>query len=272
LNSNCQRDIPSRLVLKMRVDGTNYTKATDQILGWASLGESRYVCEAPVHMVMESYDSPEYRAVINGADLVTPGGMPVVWMLRALGLTGQPRVYGPQLTLKVCEAAAKAGIGVGFYGGKPEAVTNLARRMKEAFPNLQVTYVHSPPFRPLSSDEKNAVAADIRRAGCQLLFVGLGCPRQERWMAEFKGILPVVMLGVGAAFDFLSGEKPQAPLWLQRLGLEWVFRLVTEPRRLWYRYAYHNPRFVALALAQLVQARILSSRQAKSDLKSAKVS
>jgi N-acetylglucosaminyldiphosphoundecaprenol N-acetyl-beta-D-mannosaminyltransferase len=240
----------------MRVDGTSYDRATDQIIAWAKLRESRYVCEAPVHMVMESYDSAEYRAVINGADLVTPGGMPVVWMLRALGLAGQPRVYGPQLTLHVCAAAAAQGLPVGFYGGSQKAVTNFARRMTESYPGLPVAYVYSPPFRPLTAEEKTAVIADIQKAGCQILFVGLGCPRQERWMAEFKGRLPLVMLGVGAAFDFLSGEKPQAPAWLQRMGLEWLFRLTTEPRRLWFRYCYHNPRFVMLAVGQLIRDRL----------------
>jgi N-acetylglucosaminyldiphosphoundecaprenol N-acetyl-beta-D-mannosaminyltransferase len=241
--------------LGVRVDATDYTAATSKILQWARQGESRYVCEAPVAMVMESYDSAEYRAVINGADLVTPGGMPIVWMMRRLGVLNQQRVYGPTLSLHVCEAAARQGIPVGFYGGTEKAATLFAKRMQERYCGLKVTYLHSPPFRPPTVEEKKATLAKIRLSGCLILFVGLGCPKQEQWMAEHRGKLPVVMLGVGAAFDFVSGQKPQAYLWMQRLGLEWLFRFVTEPRRLWFRYLYHNPRFIVLALWQLVFAR-----------------
>ncbi len=241
----------------MRIDGTSYQKAAEVIVRWAMAGESRYVCEAPVHMVMESYDAPDYRAVINQADLVTPGGMPLVWMLRALGLKGQTRVYGPELTLKVCQAASMHGVPVGLYGGTNAAVTLLSDRLRVKIPELRITYVHSPPFHPLTDKEREEVIEQIKRSECRILFVGLGCPKQERWMAEHRSVLPVVMLGVGAAFDFLSGQKPQAPGWMQRLGLEWLFRLCSEPKRLWFRYLYHNPRFVLLAFGQLIRERIL---------------
>jgi len=237
----------------MRVDVTTYGRATAQIMQWARADESRYVCEAPVHMVMESYDSPEYREIINSADLVTPGGMPIVWMLRRLGVVGQPRVYGPELTLWVCKAAAKAGIPVGFYGGSQRAVESMVRAVWERFEGLDVVYAYSPPFRPLSAKEDDVVTAVIRESGCRILFVGLGCPKQERWMAGHRGRVPAVMLGVGAAFDFISGLKPQAHPWLQGIGLEWAFRLVTEPRRLFFRYFYHNPRFMLLVAHQLGQ-------------------
>lgn len=255
------RVIAQRHVLGMRIDGTSYAEATELIVRWAVAGESRYVCEAPVHMVMESYDAPDYRAVINHADLVTPGGMPLVWMLRALGLKGQTRVYGPELTLKVCQAASARGIPVGFYGGTSAAISMLSARLQEKFPGLRVTYAHSPPFRPLAEGEREGVIAQIRQSQCRILFVGLGCPKQERWMAAHRGVLPVVMLGVGAAFDFLSGQKPQAPAWMQRLGLEWLFRLCSEPKRLWFRYLYHNPRFVLLALGQLIREQVFSFRE-----------
>jgi N-acetylglucosaminyldiphosphoundecaprenol N-acetyl-beta-D-mannosaminyltransferase len=248
----------------MRVDATTYDLATNQILLWASRGESRYVCEAPVHMVMESYDSAEYRAVINRADLVTPGGMPLVWMLRLLGVGKQPRVYGPQLTLKVCAAAARSGIPVGFFGGTERAVSEMARRLSIRFPGLRIAYLHSPPFREATPEEEDATNEAIAKSACRILFVGLGCPKQERWMARRSKVLPLVMLGVGAAFDFLSGEKAQAPHWLQRLGLEWLFRLLTEPRRLWFRYFYHNPRFVVLATWQLLRERRREIRGANS--------
>jgi N-acetylglucosaminyldiphosphoundecaprenol N-acetyl-beta-D-mannosaminyltransferase len=217
-------------------------------------------------MVMEAYDCANYRAVINAADLVTPGGMPIVWLLRWMGLRGQPRVYGPQLTLHVCEAAAKAGIPVGFYGGTERAVTRFASRMQERYPGLKVTYVCSPPFRPPSDQEREAAIENIHRSRCRILFVGLGCPKQERWMAQHRGLLPAVMMGVGAAFDFLSGEKPQAPPWMQAAGMEWLFRLATDPRRTWYRYVYHNPRFVALVAAHSVRAIFKSSSSQSQDM------
>ena len=241
-------------VLGVRVDATTYTAATSLITEWASRGESRSVIELPVNMVMEAHDCPANLAAVNGADLVTPGGMPIVWSLRRLGFPGQPRVYGPELTLWVCEAAAQRGIPIGFYGGTPKAVDLMASRMQERYPGLKVVYICSPPFRALTAAETESTVMDIRRSGCRILFVGLGCPKQERWMAAHRGVLPVVMLGVGAAFDFLSGQKPQAYPWMQRMGLEWAFRLANEPRRLWHRYLYHNPRFAVLIAHQLLRA------------------
>jgi exopolysaccharide biosynthesis WecB/TagA/CpsF family protein len=176
-------------------------------------------------------------------------------VLRRLGLRGQPRVYGPALTLHLCEAAARLGLPVGFYGGTKTALALLVKRLQERYPGLKVTYAYSPPFRALTPDEESGTITAIRQSECRILFVGLGCPKQERWMAEHREVLPVVMVGVGAAFDFISGTKPQAPHWMQRLGLEWLFRLSTEPGRLWFRYAWHNPRFIGLVGWQLIRTR-----------------
>jgi N-acetylglucosaminyldiphosphoundecaprenol N-acetyl-beta-D-mannosaminyltransferase len=251
--------LESRSILGMRVHATSYADAVQRIAAWAEARESRYVCEAPVHMVMESYDSTEYRAVINGADLVTPGGMPIVWMMRLLGVQRQPRVYGPAMTLLVCEHAAKHGLRVGFYGGTEKSLTALVTEVKRRYQGIQVVYAFSPPFRPVTPEEDAKVRAEIETSGAQILFVGLGCPKQERWMAEHRTAdnrlgVRAVMMGVGAAFDFISGEKRQAPFWMQSIGTEWLFRLCTEPRRLWFRYFWHNPRFVALAMLQLAGA------------------
>lgn len=246
--------LDSRFILGMRVHATSYPDAVHRIAAWASVRESRYVCEAPVHMVMESYDSSEYRDVINRADLVTPGGMPIVWMMRSLGVRGQQRVYGPAMTLKVCEHAALHGLKVGLYGGTQQTVAALLSELERRYSGIKVVYSYSPPFRELTPEEDARVRQDIESSGLQILFVGLGCPKQERWMAEHRPGVRAVMLGVGAAFDFISGEKPQAPLWMQSIGTEWLFRLCTEPRRLWFRYFWHNPRFVALAMIQLVRS------------------
>jgi N-acetylglucosaminyldiphosphoundecaprenol N-acetyl-beta-D-mannosaminyltransferase len=151
------------------------------------------------------------------------------------------------------ERAAVARIPVGFYGGDPEVLRRCIEVCRQRFPSLDIAYAHSPPFRPLSISEDRAVVREINASTARILFVGIGCPKQERWMASHKGIVNVVMLGVGAAFDFLAGVKPMAPAWMQRMGLEWCFRLATEPRRLWRRYGYHNPRFAALLLEQYLK-------------------
>jgi N-acetylglucosaminyldiphosphoundecaprenol N-acetyl-beta-D-mannosaminyltransferase len=242
-------------ILGMRVDPTSYEEATEKVLAWAAVGESRYVCVANVHMVMEAHDDPSFRALVNAADLVTPDGMPLVWMLRKLGHPHQERVCGPELTSRVCAEAARRGVPVGFYGGHPEALEALVRNLSARFPGLWVVYAYSPPFRPLTPEEDERVTEEINASGARILFVGLGCPKQEWWMAEHKGRVRAVMLGVGAAFDFHAGRVRQAPVWMQRAGLEWLFRLVQEPRRLWRRYLKHNPRFLLLAFLQLTGMR-----------------
>jgi N-acetylglucosaminyldiphosphoundecaprenol N-acetyl-beta-D-mannosaminyltransferase len=243
--------LQSRRILRTRVDATSYRHATDQVLDWAAAGESRYVCVATVNNLIEGCDDPGYNAIMEAADLVTPDGMPLVWGLRLLGVPGASRVYGPDLTPLVCQEAARRGIPVGFYGGRDDVLDDLAAALAGRFPGLRIVYRWSPPFRALTAEEEARVRDDLRRSGARVLFVGLGTPKQERWMADHKD-LPLVMLGVGAAFDFLSGRKRQAPPALQRLGLEWLYRLVHEPRRLWRRYLYRNPRFVALFAAQLL--------------------
>jgi N-acetylglucosaminyldiphosphoundecaprenol N-acetyl-beta-D-mannosaminyltransferase len=238
-------------ILGIKVSETSYASATDQIHLWARAGESIYVCIANVHVLMEAHDSSIYHRVLNEADLVTPDGMPLVWMLRLKGVRDQARVYGPTLMLHVLEMAEREGLPVGFYGAQENTLARLRVRLRERFPALQVAYVCSPPFRALEAQEKAKIVAEIAASGARILFVGLGCPKQELWMAEHKGKIPAVMLGVGAAFDFHAGVIRQSPAWLQKLGLEWLFRLAQEPRRLWRRYLYNNPRFVFLAIADL---------------------
>ncbi|MDP1715935.1 MAG: WecB/TagA/CpsF family glycosyltransferase [Anaerolineales bacterium] len=203
-------------------------------------------------MLMEAYDSPEYSKIVNSADLVTPDGMPLVWMLRLKGHPDQQRVYGPTLMLHILEAAARENVPVGFYGSSPEVLQSLLARMQARFPNLKVAYSFSPPFQEMSQEEDAEIVKRINASSVRILFVGLGCPKQEKWMAEHRGKVNAVMLGVGAAFDFHAGVKAQSPAWIQKMGLEWFYRLVTEPRRLWRRYLYHNPRFIFLAIADLL--------------------
>lgn len=251
----------SRRILGMRVDATSYADAAATVVGWAGRGESRTVAVATVNNVIECRDDPGYLDVMNGADLVTPDGMPLVWALRLLGVRDATRVYGPDLTPVLCEAAARAGIPVGFYGGEPAVLDRLVEVMRARTPALEVAYAYSPPFRALSPQEEGAIVDEINGSGARILFVGLGAPKQERWIAWHRGKVDAVMVGVGAAFDFLAGRKRQAPAWMQRAGLEWLFRLVQEPRRLWRRYAYRNPRFVGLFVAQLFATYVRGRKQ-----------
>jgi len=239
-------------IIGVGVNPTSYLESVSWIAQWAQNKESRYVCVANVHVIMEAHDSSDFRKIVNSADLVTPDGMPLVWSLRALGVGGQTRVYGPELTLRLIEAAAKKEIPIGLYGGSPETLQCLLAVFKQRYPALNIAYSYSPPFRTLTAEEDKAVVREMNASGVRILLVGLGCPKQERWMAEHKGRIQAVMLGVGAAFDFIAGIKQQAPHWMQENGLEWLYRLSQEPRRLWRRYLYHNPRFLALITLQLL--------------------
>lgn len=239
-------------VIGVRVDPVSSGTAIRNVVNWARSNDSRYICVANTHMLMEARDSTDFAEVLNRADMVTADGMPLVWMLRMKGDRDQERVYGPTLMLHILAAAAREKLPVGFYGSRPEVLTALLKRLQARFPSLDAAFSYSPPFREISAEEDLAIVQQINRSGTRVLFVGLGCPKQEVWMAEHRGKVNAVMIGVGAAFDFHAGLKPQAPPWLQGLGLEWLFRLLIEPRRLWKRYLYHNPRFVFLAMADLL--------------------
>lgn len=242
------------------MDALTFPSATARILDWAGKRESRYVCVATVNNIMTGYFDPEFRRMHNDADLVTSDGMPLLWGLRLLGVREGERVYGPELMPRVCEAAAREGVPVGFYGGAPDVLDELVVRLGTRYPGLRIAYAESPPFRPLTEDEEAEVVDAVRASGARILFVGLGCPKQERWMARHRGVIPAVMLGVGAAFDFQAGRKPTAPRWMQRSGLEWLFRLATEPRRLWRRYVMQNPTFIVLFARQLIRSRLRRPR------------
>jgi N-acetylglucosaminyldiphosphoundecaprenol N-acetyl-beta-D-mannosaminyltransferase len=251
---------PSRSILGMRVDATSYPDAARRIIAWAKRGQSRTVFVATVNNVMEAYDDERFLRVMNEGDLVTPDGMPLVWGLRWLGVPGATRVYGPDLTPVVLRLAEAGRIPVGFYGGARNVLEDLCREVSRRWPRLEVSYASSPPFRELTHDEDAAASNDINASGARILFVGLGCPKQEVWMSGHRGDVTAVMIGVGAAFDFLAGTKRQAPRFLQRAGLEWMFRLAMEPTRLWKRYLGQNPRFAMLFGRQLLRTSLNGSR------------
>ena len=248
-------DLQQRYVLGQRLDATDYADATARVVDWARRGESRYVCLSNVHMVMQGWDDPNFRQIINAADLITTDGVPLVWCLRALGLPSAVRVYGPDLTLHVCATAAQQQLAIGLYGGTAQSLKEFAALLQSRFPAIEIACSIAPPFRPLTEAEDATYTKQLAESGARILFVGIGCPKQEIWMSEHRGRLNMPMLGVGAAFDFHAGRVKQAPAWLQAIGLEWLFRLLMEPRRLWRRYAWHNPRFVLFFIGQLLRGR-----------------
>ncbi len=216
-------------------------------------GNGGYVCFSTVHMVMESYDHAEYGAKVNGADVIIPDGMPLVWMQKLQGAKNASRVRANDLMILLCAFAEANGLTVGFYGGRQTVIDAIAKRAEIDFPGLNIVYSFSPPFRLLTGEEDAEITKEINRKKPDLLFMGLGCPKQENWMAAHKDKVSAVMLGVGASFDFYAGEVKESPEWLGRLGLEWLFRLTQEPKRLWRRYLLLNPRFVWLATRQLLK-------------------
>lgn len=216
-----------------------------------------YVTAAAVNLVMSAQEQPETMTAVLGATLAVPDGMPLVWALRALGHKQATRVYGPDLMLRFCAHAAAEGIPMYLYGGRDEAALELLRRrLRERFPSLDLVGGYSPPFRELTGAEEARVVADIESSEAKVVWVGTGQPKQERWMQRMRPRLSTPLLvGVGAAFDFHAGLVPQAPRWMQRNGLEWIYRLAREPRRLWRRYARYNPRFVAAFARQYTRER-----------------
>ncbi len=248
------KKIPHVDILGVNVSAINLDMAEGIVDDFVTHRKQGYVCVCPVSTIMECVKFKAYREVVNGADVVTPDGMPTVWIGRARGFKDMDRVYGPDLMQRICQTSQSKGYKHYFYGASSEALKALTQRLNRDYPHLQVCGQYSPPFRALSADEKNEIIDEIKRAEPDILWVGLGSPKQDFWMREHRSLLDVpLMIGVGAAFDFLSGNKPQAPKWVQRSGLEWLFRLCCEPRRLWRRYLLGNTVFVYLLIKEYIQ-------------------
>lgn len=238
------------------IDAVSWQKAKAVLLDWAAAGQSRYVCICNVHVVVSARSDPEFGRAVAEADMATPDGAPVAWTLRRKGVPDQQRVNGPDLMWHLCSEAQARGIKVGLYGSTDATLSQLLDVMRKAFPSLDIAYVCSPPFRPLTADEDQTICDAINRSGAGFLFVGLGCPKQEKWMAVHRGRVNAVMIGVGAAFDYHAGTIRRAPLWMQRNGLEWLHRLLSEPRRLWKRYFHTNSVFILLTLKEFFTGRL----------------
>lgn len=243
-------EAPPRVdILGVGISAIDIDLALAQISGWIAARERRYVCVTGVHGVMESQRDPELRRIHNDSGLTTPDGMPMVWAGRFAGLHWIRRVYGPDLMAAVSAAAAERGWRCFLYGGSDGIAEVLAERLVASHPRLQIVGTYAPPFRPLSPEEDAEVVTRINATSPDIVWVGLGTPKQERWMADKVDRLTApALIGVGAAFDFLAGAVPQAPRWVQRSGLEWIYRMAQEPRRLVPRYLRSNPAFVVNVL------------------------
>ncbi len=239
-------------VLGAFIDALTWDEAMARISAWAAARESRYVCLCNAHMVVTTTQDRDFLRIVNGADMATPDGIPVAWMLRLLGFREQQRMSGANLMWRYLALAASRGDTVYFYGSTDATLTLLSARLRAAFPGLRIAGTCSPPFRPLTADEDAEDVTRINESGAGAVFVSLGCPKQEQWMAAHRGRIRAVMFGVGAAFEWYAGVLNRAPLWMQRCGLEWLHRLCSEPRRLWKRYLVTNTLFILGATRQLL--------------------
>ncbi|MBV8568985.1 MAG: WecB/TagA/CpsF family glycosyltransferase [Acidobacteriaceae bacterium] len=255
-----------QLVLNVGISKTSYAEVSALCVQWARerraarISRARYICVTSVHGVIMAQDDPEVARILNDADIATPDGMPLVWAMRSFGCREQQRVYGPTLLLEICRDAARNGLRIFLYGGREDTLPVLAARLRDRFPGLEVAGMYAPPFRPMSKGEDEGVQRMIRESDADVVFVGISTPKQEKWMYEHRDCFPgVTLIGVGAAFDFHAGRTRQAPPWMQRNGLEWLFRLAMEPRRLWRRYLLITPRFLPLWARQKLRQKKLAS-------------
>jgi N-acetylglucosaminyldiphosphoundecaprenol N-acetyl-beta-D-mannosaminyltransferase len=243
-------------VLGVGISAINLGRAVSTINQWIGRRGHHYICVTGVHGVMESQRSPDLKRIHNEAGMVTPDGMPMVWLSRMGGFADVSRVYGPDLMVAVCAESVAKGWRHYFFGGAEGVADQLKEKLTARFPGLQVVGTFCPPFRPMSTEEDAELIRTIDAAQPDIVWVGLSTPKQERWMAQHINRLKApVLVGVGAAFDFHAGLKSQAPKWMQRNGLEWFYRLVTEPKRLWKRYLINNPLFVTYVIAEKLRLR-----------------
>lgn len=243
-------------VLGVGVMPTTIDQTVQTLARWRDEGRQDYVCFVSVHGIVTSQRDPAMRDAINGAGLAAQDGVPLVWWSRWTGAAHAQRVCGPDVIEEMCARGGALGHRHYFYGGSPKTVEQLVKRLQQRYPTLAVAGYHSPPFRPLTPEEDEADVAAINATQPDYVWIGLGAPKQEKWMVSHLGrIKATALLGVGAAFDFSAGTKPRAPLWMQRSALEWLYRLICEPRRLARRYLIDNALFVGYAFLQLTRLR-----------------
>lgn len=252
---------PSKQIIGLPVTALPFNNQIALILKWAQSSASKVICIANVHMLMEAYRDPEFASVLQNADLVTPDGMPLVWMLRLIGVSKQNRVAGLDVLLALCEQASKQNVSTFFLGSQASILEKMRANLERGFPDLQIAGMEPLPFRPLSEEEDRAIVQRLNESGCGLVFISLGCPKQEVWMSKHKDQVQAVMLGLGGAFPVYAGIHKRAPQLLRSIGFEWLYRLVQEPHRLWGRYRSIILIFIGLAIRQLVTSYRTGSAQ-----------
>ena len=250
------KKLETQSVIGFPVTVESFDVQVDTMLDWARQRLSKAVCVANVHMLVEAKCHDGFARVLHRADMLTPDGMPLVWVTSRLRKQKQDRVAGMDILLSLCEKAAKEDVSVFFIGSTPDVLWNMKQRLNKDFPELQIAGMESPPFRPLTVAEDDALVQRINDSGAGLVLVSLGCPKQEWWMYHHKGRLNAVMVGLGGVFPIFAGQKKWAPAWVQKNGLEWLYRLLQEPKRLWKRYAKTIPLFLLLAFKQLVKVKL----------------
>lgn len=253
--------LPEKKLINTSVTALDFHAQIAKMLEWAKNFESRFVCVANVHMLIEAHREPKFASVLETADLVTPDGMPLVWMLRLLEVENQTRVAGMDIIIELCRLAPKQNISIFFVGSEKRVLDRMRKRLEAEFPRLKIAGMEPLPFRPLTEAEDMALIQKINQSGAGLVLVALGCPKQEYWMAQHKGKIRAVMVGLGGAFPVFAGVHKRAPLVLRKTGLEWLYRLIQEPRRLWKRYWNTNGTFVFLALKQMLTQRVREKQQ-----------
>jgi N-acetylglucosaminyldiphosphoundecaprenol N-acetyl-beta-D-mannosaminyltransferase len=244
--------LPFQSVIGFSVTALPFDAQISLMMEWAKSCASKVVCIANVHMLVEAYRDPNFATVLGRADLVAPDGMPLVWMLRLMGVADQDRVAGLDVFLALCKRAIQEDVSIFFLGSHSAILEKIRVRLEKEFPNLKVAGMEPLPFRPLNQWEDQAVIQKLNDSGAGLVFVSLGCPKQETWMAEHKERVHAVMIGLGGAFPVYAGIHKRAPRLVRSLGFEWLYRLAQEPRRLWGRYSTTIPIFIWLALRQLL--------------------
>lgn len=249
-------------VVRTPIDASSWDVVLDRISQWTHKRRSAYVCLCNVHSVITAGRDPSLRIALERADMALPDGAPIALSLRIAGADRQRRINGPDLMIRWLEIAERTGQSVFFYGSTQNTLDALSRQLHVRFPKLRIAGAVSPPFRPLSHDEDQAMVDQINESGATVVFVGLGCPKQEVWMARHRGRIKAVMIGVGAAFDYHAGTLKRAPTWMQKRGLEWVHRLGSEPRRLLWRYLSTNSLFMLWLFGHVSRSRLRRPRRA----------
>ena len=251
-----KKESETQTVIGFPVSVLSFERQVSTIIGWAQAHLSKVVCVSNVHMLMEGVWNPRFSEILVDADMLTPDGMPLVWMTSIMNQQPQERVAGMELMMALCEQAQEKGLSVFFFGSDFQTLSTIRQKLFVDYPGLEVAGMHSPPFRNLSKEEGDAFVKEINNSGANLVFVSLGCPKQERWMYAHRDRISAAMVGLGGAFSVYTGHKRWAPAWIRKYGLEWLYRLFQEPKRLWKRYATTIPPFLWLALKQVIKVRL----------------